>query len=572
MSQEAYRLWSTHPYFDAATHQELAAIAQDPAEIADRFDRVLEFGTAGLRGIIGAGTNRINRYMVRLATQGLADYISSFGPDARNRGVVIAHDPRHYSTEFAREAALTLNANGIVSYTWESLRPTPLLSYAVRELRTIAGVVITASHNPPQYNGYKVYWEDGGQMPPDRAGEVLKRIRAIDDLTRVRPMAEEEARTRNLFRMVPGAVDRAYLDRLAGLLSTPRNHREATRVLYTPLHGTGNLPVRQALAEAGFQVSTVVEQEPPDPDFGTVGYPNPEEPAVFAVAIQQTEIDQPDLVMATDPDADRLGIMARDRNGRYRLLNGNQIGALLVDYILQARTANGTLPRDGAVLKSIASSNLVAPICQKYGVALIETHTGFKFIGDKIREFEQTGSHTFLFGFEESFGYLGAPFVRDKDAVMAALLAADAAAFHKAQGRTLYDALLAIWSEHGWFLDAVHNVTLPGQAGQERIRTMMDGLRQEPPTGFGGLAVAFTDDYATERGYDHLAGRSYPLTLGPANVLHYRFRDGGFVMVRPSGTEPKLKVYFSVVGSSEEEAAERLEVVRHDLLLRMGLL
>ncbi|MFZ5816128.1 MAG: phospho-sugar mutase [Bacillota bacterium] len=563
--------WVHHPYFDEATRQELAAVAADEREVEDRFYRYLEFGTGGLRGVIAAGTNRMNRYMVRLATQGLADYIRTFGEEAMRRGVVIAHDSRRFSPEFAREAALTLNANGITAYLWDSLRPTPMLSFAVRELGAIAGIVVTASHNPPQYNGYKVYWEDGGQVPPDRAAAIQAAIGAIADITTIHPMEEAEARAAGLLKRVPEGVDRAYLDRLAGLITTPRAHREACRVLYTPLHGTGNLPVRTALSEAGFQVSVVAEQEQPDPNFSTVSYPNPEEAEVFTLALKQAEGERPDVIMATDPDADRLGVMALDREGRYRLLTGNQIGAILVDYIIKSRAANGTLPANGAVLKSIATSNQVAALCRRYGVALIDTHTGFKFIGDKIREFEETGAYTFLFGFEESYGYLAAPFVRDKDAVMAALLVADAAAYYKAQGKTLYDALLAVWQETGFFLEGLHNVTLPGKEGQAQIAAMMESLRANPPASFGGIPVAFTDDYQTETGVDHASGREYPLTLGRANVLHYRFADGGFVMVRPSGTEPKLKIYVSVVGSSLEGAQARLDAVRRDALARMGL-
>ncbi len=442
---DTYQVWTTHPYFDATTRQELASIRTDPAEIEDRFYKYLEFGTGGLRGLIGAGTNRMNRYTVRHATQGLADYIASFGEEAKRRGVVIAHDSRLFSAEFARETALTLNANGIVAYLWESLRPTPMLSFAVRELKAIAGVVITASHNPKEYNGYKVYWEDGGQVPPERAAAIQDAIRAVPDITSVHPMPEAEARAAGLLRTVPEAVDRAYLSRLRGLLSTTEQERAACRVLYTPLHGTGNIPVRTALAEAGFRVSVVEEQAHPDPAFSTVRYPNPEEPDVFTLALRHAELEQPDVIMATDPDSDRLGVMALDRAGEYRLLTGNQIGAVLVDFILSSRRASGNLPSNGAVIKTIATSNMVEPLCREYGVTLMNTHTGFKFIGDKIREFEETGSYTFLFGFEESYGYLGATFVRDKDAVMAALLVAEAAAHYKARGRPC----MTPWSASG---------------------------------------------------------------------------------------------------------------------------
>jgi phosphoglucomutase len=569
--QNLYQLWSSHPYFDEATRSELAAIAQDPKEIEDRFYRSLEFGTGGLRGVIAAGTNRINRYTVRHATQGLADYIRSFGATAMQRGVVIAHDSRRFSPEFAREVALTLNANGIVAYLWDSLRPTPMLSFAVRELGAQAGVVITASHNPPQYNGYKVYWEDGGQVPPERASAIQAAIAAVTDLTTIRPMAESEARARGLLKEVPASVDHAYIQNLLCLCSTTQEERAACRILYTPLHGSGNLPVRRALGEAGYPVSVVKEQEEPNGEFPTVSYPNPEEAEVFTLALKQAETERPDVIMATDPDADRLGVMALDRAGEYRLLTGNQIGAILVDYLIASHVKHGTLPQHAAVIKTIATSNLVAPLCRKHGVELMDTHTGFKFIGDKIRAFEETGSHTFLFGFEESYGYLGATFVRDKDAVMAALLVAEATAYYKARGLTLYDALESIWERCGYFQEGLHNVTLPGKEGQAQIARMMEALRQNPPTAFGGVPVAYADDYAVGTGVTMATGERYPLALGKANVLHYRFADGGFVMVRPSGTEPKLKLYFSVRGESKADAEAKLQAVRADTLARMGL-
>jgi phosphoglucomutase len=556
---DLYRVWSENPYFDPATRTELHAIAHKSKEIEDRFYKPLEFGTGGLRGLIGAGTNRMNIYTVRQATRGLAAYIATFGEAAQQRGVVIAHDSRHGSPEFAREAALTLAASGITAYIWESLRPTPMLSFAVRELKATAGIVITASHNPPQYNGYKVYWEDGGQVAPDRAEAIQQRI-AGTDITTVHPMGEATARSECLLRTVPASVDRTYQARLAALVTTKPAWRHDCRILYTPLHGTGNIPVRVALTEAGYRVSVVPEQEQPDPDFPTVKSPNPEERAVFDLALRQAELEHPDVIMATDPDADRLGVLALDRDGSYRLLTGNQIGAILVDYILSSRAANQTLPPNGAVIKTIATSNMIAPLCREYGVTLIDTHTGFKFIGDKIREFAETGDHTFLLGYEESYGYLGATFVRDKDAVMAALLVAEATAAHKAQGRTLYDALQAIWQRCGHFLEDLHNVTLPGKEGQAQIAALMDALRRNPPAQFGGIPVAAVEDHLTD-----------PLGIGRANVLHYRFADGGFVMVRPSGTEPKLKLYFSVTGAGEEEARRRLAAVKADTLHLMGL-
>lgn len=564
---ERYRLWAHDPYFDVATRQELTGIAHDMGAVEERFSRSLEFGTAGLRGVIAAGTNRMNQYVVRQATQGLAEYIASFGDEPRARGVVIAHDSRRCSPEFAREAALTLCANGIVAYMWESLRPVPMLSYAVRKLGAVAGIVITASHNPKDYNGYKVYWEDGGQVAPERAAAIQGRIGAIGDLTAIHPMAMRDAIEAGLLRPVPESVDQAYARDVVALAITPLEQRAACHVLFTPIHGAGNIPVRKVLSQAGFCVSVVPEQELPDPEFPTVRTPNPEDPSVFHLALEQAGREAPDVIMATDPDADRLGLMARDEQGQYRHLDGNQTGALLADFLIQSRP----LPPNPAIVKSIATSNMIVPLCRESGVSLFETHTGFKYIGDIIREFEETGSHSFLLGFEESYGYLGAAFVRDKDAVMAALLVADAVAYHKARGRTLYGALQRIWERCGYFQEALHNVSLPGPQGQARIDGLMERLRQNPPLALGGIPVGCADDYSTGTSWDFEDGVTRDLELDTANVLHYRFVGGGFVMVRPSGTEPKLKIYFSVAGQSPEEAARKLAAVREDTLHRMGL-
>ena len=435
-----------------------------------------------------------------------------------------------------------------------------MLSFAVRELGATAGIVVTASHNPPEYNGFKVYWSDGGQVPPERAAAIKAQMAAVD-ITAIPLVAEREARAAGLLATVLPAVDRAYYDRLLALVGGPDERRQACRVLYTPLHGSGHWPVRTVLNEARFAVTMVGAQAEPDPNFSTVKAPNPEDPAVFALALAQAEHLQPDVILATDPDADRLGLMARDAIGAYRLLTGNQIGALLVDFLLARAVAEGRLPANGAVLKSIATANLVDPICRRYGVALIDTHTGFKFIGDKIREWEETGEHTFLFGFEESYGYLAGAFVRDKDAVMAALLAAEAAAWHKRQGRTLCDALEALWQRHGYYREALHSVTLPGKDGLAQMAAVMQRLRDAPPTAIGPLPVAFTDDYLSGISREAATGTESPLALGRADVLHYRFGDGGFVMVRPSGTEPKLKLYVAVKGATAAEAEERLAAV-----------
>jgi phosphoglucomutase len=566
-TRERYRLWTTHPCFDEATRAELSALS--PEQIEDRFYQDLTFGTGGIRGVIGAGTNRINRYVVRQATHGLAAYIGSFGTEAARNGVVIAHDSRRFSPEFAREAALVLAAAGVRAYLWESLRPTPMLSFAVRELGATAGIVITASHNPPEYNGYKVYWSDGGQIPPERAA-AIQAMMAATDVTAVAVADEQDVRATGLLHAVPASVDRAYLDHLLTLLDHPGPDRQRCRVLYTPLHGSGGLPVQQVLREAGFPVSTVRQQAVPDPDFATVRSPNPEDPAVFRLALQQAAGEQPDVILATDPDADRLGLMARDPAGGYRLLTGNQVGVLLADFLLGRAQAAGRLPANGAVLKSIATANMAAPICRQYRVTLIDTHTGFKFIGDKIREWEGTGQHTFLFGFEESYGYLAGTFVRDKDAVMSALLAAEAAAWHKQQGRTLVEALELLWNRHGHYREALDSLTLPGKDGLERMAALMADLRANPPWQFGPLAVDLTDDYATGLSAHNATARSTPVTLGKADVLHYRTVGGEFVMVRPSGTEPKLKLYVAVRADTATAAEQRLQAVRQAALDRLG--
>lgn len=554
---DRYRLWLEHPCFDTATQAELAGLKADPAEIEDRFYRDLDFGTGGLRGLIGAGTNRMNRYVIRQAARGLAAYVATFGLEAKRRGVVIAHDSRHCSPEFAREAALVLAAAGVRAYLWESLRPTPMLSFAVRELGATAGIVVTASHNPPAYNGFKVYWSDGGQVPPERAAAIKEQMAAVP-IPEIPLVGEREARTADLLCTVPLAVDRAYLDRLLALVGGPDERRQACRVLYTPLHGSGHVPVRKLLNEARFAVTMVGEQIDPDPDFRTVTAPNPEDPAVFDLALKQAGHLQPDVILATDPDADRLGVMARDQSGAYRLLTGNQIGALLVDFLLARAQAQGTLPANGAVLKSIATANMAAPICRQYGVELIDTHTGFKFIGDRIREWEETGAKTFLFGYEESYGYLAGTFVRDKDAVMSALLLAEAAAAHKRNGRTLCEALEDLWQRHGYYRESLFSLTLPGKDGLEQMAALMKRLRAQPPAAFGAMPVAFVDDYLTGISRAPVSGAERPLALSRADVLHYRFDDGGFVMVRPSGTEPKLKLYVAVTGATAAEAGARL--------------
>lgn len=570
---ERYQLWSEDPYFDPATRAELRALAGDARELEERFWRHLEFGTAGLRGLIGAGTNRMNKYTVRRAAQGLAAAVREEGPGACARGVAIAYDSRHFSAAFAEETALTLAANGVKAFLFDHLRPTPLLSFAVRHLGCQAGVVITASHNPAQYNGFKVYWADGCQIPPEPLKQIQAKIAAVTDLTRIVPLPREAAEAAGLFISIGEEVDEAYLEAVRGL--SLRSHRAAEeagccRVLYTPLHGAGGPYVARALAAFGFrQVAVVPEQEQPDGDFPTVRYPNPEEADAFRLAISQARVQAPALILATDPDADRLGVAVRLQNGEYRLLSGNQIGAILTDYLLSQRAELGTLPRNGVVIKTITTADFVVPIARSYGVAVEETLTGFKFIGEKIAEYERTGQHTFLFGFEESYGYLAGTFVRDKDAVSAAALLAEAAAFYSARGLTLQDALNRLYERHGHYLDRLHGMTLEGKAGLQKIGAVMEQLREAAENPLPGLSIARIDDYLRQASREVATGEERPLTLPKSDVLAYRLAEGGFVVIRPSGTEPKMKLYVSVTGLTQGEAEGRLAAVQAAVVERV---
>lgn len=570
-ARATFRLWRDDTYFDAATRTELAALS-DPGEVEDRFYRHLSFGTGGLRGVMGAGTNRMNRYIVRRASAGLAACIAGLGPEAMNRGVVVAHDSRHRGAEFALEAALTLAAAGVRAFLFDALRPTPLLSFAVRHLGAHAGVVITASHNPPDHNGYKVYWEDGGQVPPERAEAIESAMAAVTDIRSVAPIPAALARSQGLLDIIGPEVDDAYLEHLGALPGLAPGTGAGLRVLYTPLHGAGAVLTRQALAGIGCEVRVVATQMLADGNFPTVPTPNPEEPSVFDQALTEADADPPDLILATDPDADRLGAMVRDTAGTYRLLTGNQLGAILTDYLLGFQARTGTLPTDGVVVKTLATANLVAPICRHHGVRLEETHTGFKFIGDKIAEYERKGTGTFVFGFEESYGYLAGTFVRDKDGVMAAALTAAAAAWHRGHGRTLCDALLALWDRWGHHREALHGFTLNGRVGQERIGGAMRALRADPPLDFAGVPVERVDDYLAGVGRAPHDGKDVPLALPAADVLQYRLPGGGFVLVRPSGTEPKLKVYVAVREVNAAGAENLLQAVREAAVSRLTML
>ena len=553
--QQSYAQWLKDFASDPETVAELESIRGNDAEIEDRFYTELSFGTAGMRGVLGAGTNRMNRYNVRRATKGLAAYLRT-QPGAAERGVVIAYDSRRCSDLFARETAQVLCQEGVKAYLFDALRPVPILSYAVRHLDAAAGVVITASHNPPQYNGYKVYGEDGAQLGPEAAAGVTSFIRATP-YTACVLMDVEEAKAKGLLHIIGNKeVDDDYIAQVKTLCVNPdmlAREGGSLSIVYTPLHGSGNVPVRRILKEVGItHVSVVKEQEMPDPNFSTLKVPNPEDPAAFTLAMKLADEVGADVIFGTDPDCDRLGVAVRDKEGKFQLLTGNQIGCVLLHYILSSRKAQGTLPANGAAVKSIVSTSLANRICEDYGVEMFETLTGFKFIGEKIQQFQDTGSHTFLFGFEESYGFLSSTFVRDKDGVNASLLIAELAASCKAQGITLYDRLQEIFARYGTFVEKVVSTTLPGKDGVARMQEIMKGLRAEAPKEIGGLKVTAVRDYL--RGVRVENGVEAPTGLPTSDVLYFELEGGNWVCVRPSGTEPKIKLYVNTNDKCPEKA------------------
>jgi phosphoglucomutase len=560
-------------YFDEATRAEVKAL-KDQKEIEDRFYTDLEFGTAGLRGILGAGTNRMNRYVIRKVTQGLADYIASEGEEFKRRGVVIAFDSRHCSAEFAREAALVLTKQGIRAFLFEDLRPTPLLSFAVRQLKTIAGIVITASHNSKEYNGYKLYWEDGGQIPPEQTNEILERIAARKEWDGIEPAEEQEALNSGLLTIVGAEIDQAYLQRVKELVLRPELIREQggeLKVVFSPLHGTGNKLVRRVLATMGFsQVQVVAEQELPDPEFPTVRNPNPETPAAFDLARRDGAASGADLLLVTDPDADRLGAAVKNADGSYTQLSGNQIGVILLNYILQGKKALGILPEQAVVVKTIVSTGLADQVAERSGVRVENVLTGFKFIAEKIKEMETEKSGVFQFGFEESYGYLAGDFVRDKDAVIAALLLSEAALYYKVkEGCGLPEVLEQIYRQYGYYMDEQVSLTFEGKEGKEKIQSIMQRLQTSEIRQLGNQIISRIEDYDQRKGRDILQGGEYDLTLPRSYVLRFSFQSGGFAMVRPSGTEPKIKFYFSIQGTDREQAKQTMELVKKDVLERV---
>ena len=562
--KEIYNQWLENPYFDETTKDELKAIKDDENEIKERFYMDLEFGTAGLRGIIGAGTNRMNIYVVRRATQGLANYIAKV--DKKSQGVAIAYDSRHMSPEFAQEAALCLAANGIKAYIFETLRPTPELSFAVRHLGCVAGINVTASHNPPEYNGYKVYWEDGAQITPPHDSGIMGEVKAISDWNTVKTMDKEEAVKAGLFEVIGQAVDDDYMAELKKQII----HMDAIeaegrnlKIVYTPLHGTGNIPARRILKELGFEnVYVVPEQELPNGDFPTVSYPNPEAAEAFELGLKLAKEVDADIVLATDPDADRLGVRVKDKNGEYHDLTGNMSGCLLANYELSQRKAvNGSLPEDGALVKTIVTTNLADAIAKGYNVKLIEVLTGFKYIGQQILGFENSGKGTYLFGFEESYGCLIGTYARDKDAIVATMALCEAAAYYKTQGKTLWDAMIDMYEEFGYYKDAIQAVTMKGIEGLQKIQEIMTTLRQNPPAEFAGHKVTAVRDYKLDEITDIATGEKKPTGLPNSNVLYYELTDDAWVCVRPSGTEPKVKFYYGVKGTSLADADEKSDAM-----------
>ena len=555
-----YQEWLSNPYFDEATKEELRAIEGNENEIKERFYMNLEFGTAGLRGIIGAGINRMNIYVVRRATQGLANYIIKQG--AANKGVAIAYDSRHMSPEFAMEAAMTLAANGIKAYKFESLRPTPELSFAVRELGCVAGINITASHNPPEYNGYKVYWEDGAQFTPPHDKGVTEEVLAIEDLSTVKTTDEASATAAGLYQVIGQEIDDKYIAQVKAQVVNQKaidEMQDQITIVYTPLHGTGNIPARRVMKEIGFtHVYVVPEQELPDGDFPTVSYPNPEAKEAFELGLKLAKEKDADLVLATDPDADRLGVYVKDtKSGEYIPLTGNMSGSLLCEYVLSQKQAAGKIPADGQVVKSIVSTNLIDAVAKSYGAELIEVLTGFKWIGKQILKNETTGHGTYLFGMEESYGCLIGTYARDKDAISATAALCEAAAYYKQKGMTLWDAMIAMYEKYGYYKDAVKAIGLSGIEGLAKIQSIMETLRNNTPTEVGGYKVTSARDYKLDTIKNMATGEVKPTGLPSSNVLYYDLEDGAWICVRPSGTEPKIKFYFGVKGTSLKDAEEK---------------
>jgi phosphoglucomutase len=546
-----YRRWCESPFVDDETRAELQAIAGDEHEIHERFYQAIEFGTGGMRGVIGAGTNRINRYVIRKATLGYARYLKQTNREAAECGVVVAHDNRRMSREFCLETVGVLAAEGIRAYIFDDLRTTPELSFAVRHLKAAGGVVITASHNPPEYNGYKLYDHNGCQLVPRYTDVLIGMINEIEDPLSIRSLSLEEAG--DLIRVLGSDVDEAYYEAVMGIRLRPDVKKDDFSVVYTPQHGTGNVPVREVLKRCGYNVTPVTEQCFPDKDFINTKSPNPENQEAYELAMEYVARTGADIAITTDPDCDRLGVIAK-HNGKYELLSGNQSGAILLNYILEYHHANGTLPANAIMCNTVVTSTLGDRVCEKYGVAVEKTLTGFKFIGDKIQTYNSTGAHTYMFGYEESYGCLIADFARDKDGVQASLMLCEAAAYYKTLGKTLWDVLEDLYAEFGYYLDALTNVVHKGSAGVKKIAALMDGLRNDPPAVCDGVAVLEVEDYLS----DHMQAKGFPAS----NVLRFLLADGSWVAVRPSGTEPKCKYYYCVTGADRADAKRKHKAMK----------
>lgn len=565
---EEYKLWLTDDYFDQATKDELAAIADNEAEIEDRFYRELEFGTGGLRGVIGAGTNRMNLYTVRKASQGLANYIIKQG--VQEKGIAIAYDSRFMSPEFADEAALCMAANGIKAYVFDALRPTPELSFALRTLGCTAGIVITASHNPPEYNGYKVYWDDGAQVTAPKDKEIIGEVQAIKDFKDCKSMDKEAAMAAGLYNVIGKEIDDAYMVELKKQIIHPEIIKEVAddiKIVYTPLCGTGNVPVQRVLKELGFKnVYVVPEQEQPDPKFTTLDYPNPEDPKAFTYALNLAKEKDADIVLATDPDADRLGVYAKDtKTGEYVAFTGNMSGMLIAEYLFREKTKTGTMPENPAMVTTIVTTNMTFPISEKYGLRLIEVLTGFKFIGEQIKFFEQTGCNNYVFGLEESYGCLAGTHARDKDAIVAVMCLCEVAAYCKKNNMTLWDMMLDMYETYGYFKEGQYTITMKGASGASQIAALMDKLRKNPPKAIGDAKVLKFRDYQEDRIVDMETGEETTTGLPKSNVLYFELPNNCWCCARPSGTEPKIKFYMGIVGTDLADADAKLAQLTEDL-------
>lgn len=571
--KDQYIKWKKYSALESEWKEALEKLEGNDSELEDCFYKHLEFGTGGMRGEIGPGPNRMNIYTIRRASEGLARYIEANGQEAKERGVAIAFDSRYKSREFALEAALTLGSHGIKSYLFHELRPTPELSFAVRYLHAYAGIVITASHNPPEYNGFKVYGPDGGQLPPAPAEELVGFVNQIEDELLIEVADELELKANRLLQIISEEIDEAYNQKLQTLLVQPELVQKAgkeVKIIFTPLHGASNIPVRRVLEHSGFtQVTVVAEQELPDPNFSTVTSPNPEEHEAFSLAIEYGLKAGADVLLATDPDGDRVGVAVKDQSGEYRVLTGNQTGALMLDYLLTFKKEQNNLPENGAVLKTIVTSELGRVIADQFNLTTIDTLTGFKFIGEKIAEFEQTKEQTFLFGYEESYGYLIGDFVRDKDAVQACLLAAELAAYYKSRNMNLYDGLIELFEKYGYYQEGLESLTLKGKAGVEKIQAILTFFRESPPSVMNGLKVTVIEDYQSSEALHTESRERTAIHYPKSNVLKYKLEDGSWFCIRPSGTEPKVKFYFGVQSDSYVQSKEKLEELRREVMQKV---